>query len=445
MRDASDFESQLANMLARDIEDDEERQDHQRLEQPTTKAPPSPLVQPYRSERLPASATHQGDEHQAELQKMMDSLFRASKLDDHDALEVDLDDGLEPDSESLSPRENATTQPTSHTPQVHFVNASRVLPAMAPSKAHHYKEDNATSDNSNNEHEDVNSGLSMQPSVGGLVRASEDEPFCSNEPTSRDCRYTGHVMKRRVVEGAAIEEEIEVEFDVPTNLVRGETASTSISSSETPKTDVTLPTSKATKDSVKVLANSTPQPEEHDDGDATVKEVLTEAVMQAATIATNEVAASQHASSVADTIMSQDTTSTPSTASAGSSDHDSLPLKVIATEDESRDVEEKLVADDQSQLSEQSRPALFSSNAQRGILEKIFYSAFEPGVNDTVLMVVNIVFACLFLCLLSLAIMTGGSLHVLFMLGVSAALFGMLIWFVRAVAQETEQTHAKAE
>ncbi|KAI8909434.1 ER protein Pkr1-domain-containing protein, partial [Powellomyces hirtus] len=64
------------------------------------------------------------------------------------------------------------------------------------------------------------------------------------------------------------------------------------------------------------------------------------------------------------------------------------------------------------------------------ILEEIWNSVFTPGVNSRVQGAMNMSFAGLFVSLTALAVVTGGNLHVIALIGIAGCLFASVQWWV---------------
>ncbi|KAI9337759.1 ER protein Pkr1-domain-containing protein [Obelidium mucronatum] len=64
------------------------------------------------------------------------------------------------------------------------------------------------------------------------------------------------------------------------------------------------------------------------------------------------------------------------------------------------------------------------------LLEEVWLSVFTPGVNSRVVLVMDMCFYALFLCLFGLLIVSGGNFHVVFLLIISVCLFVTVKWFI---------------
>ncbi|WVW86846.1 hypothetical protein I302_108901 [Kwoniella bestiolae CBS 10118] len=67
---------------------------------------------------------------------------------------------------------------------------------------------------------------------------------------------------------------------------------------------------------------------------------------------------------------------------------------------------------------------------QPGFFGMLIKSIFEPGANAAVVMAMNLCFFFLLLTLFGLAVLTHWNKHVLMLLGVTALLWGSMMWFV---------------
>ena len=68
-------------------------------------------------------------------------------------------------------------------------------------------------------------------------------------------------------------------------------------------------------------------------------------------------------------------------------------------------------------------------NDERGTLEQVVMSIFEPGVNSKVILVMNVSLIALVFVLFGLAIITGGNLHVIALIFIASGLFASLQWY----------------
>ncbi|RKO94446.1 hypothetical protein BDK51DRAFT_11695, partial [Blyttiomyces helicus] len=62
------------------------------------------------------------------------------------------------------------------------------------------------------------------------------------------------------------------------------------------------------------------------------------------------------------------------------------------------------------------------------LIEEIWASILTPGVNPRVQNVIDLAFGALGVSLVTLAVLTGGNVHVLALLTISAGLFASLRW-----------------
>ncbi|KAK6908852.1 hypothetical protein L486_01504 [Kwoniella mangroviensis CBS 10435] len=75
-------------------------------------------------------------------------------------------------------------------------------------------------------------------------------------------------------------------------------------------------------------------------------------------------------------------------------------------------------------------PEAQNGNEQPGFFGMLIKSVFEPGANAAVVMAMNLCFFFLLLTLFGLAVLTQWNKHVLLLLGVTALLWGSMMWFV---------------
>ncbi|WWD04211.1 hypothetical protein V865_002278 [Kwoniella europaea PYCC6329] len=75
-------------------------------------------------------------------------------------------------------------------------------------------------------------------------------------------------------------------------------------------------------------------------------------------------------------------------------------------------------------------PDVQNGNEQPGFFGMLIKSVFEPGANAAVVMAMNLCFFFLLLTLFGLAVLTQWNKHVLLLLGVTALLWGSMMWFV---------------
>ncbi|WRT69781.1 uncharacterized protein IL334_006772 [Kwoniella shivajii] len=75
-------------------------------------------------------------------------------------------------------------------------------------------------------------------------------------------------------------------------------------------------------------------------------------------------------------------------------------------------------------------PVPLPQNEQPGFIGMLVKSVFEPGANAAVVMAMNLSFFFLLLTLFGLSVLTQWNKHVLALLGVTALLWGAMIWFV---------------
>ncbi|WVQ66428.1 uncharacterized protein L199_004609 [Kwoniella botswanensis] len=75
-------------------------------------------------------------------------------------------------------------------------------------------------------------------------------------------------------------------------------------------------------------------------------------------------------------------------------------------------------------------PEFKNGSEQPGFFGMLIKSVFEPGANAAVVMAMNLCFFFLLLTLFGLAVLTQWNKHVLLLLGVTALLWGSMMWFV---------------
>ncbi|KAJ3140819.1 hypothetical protein HK100_008990 [Physocladia obscura] len=79
------------------------------------------------------------------------------------------------------------------------------------------------------------------------------------------------------------------------------------------------------------------------------------------------------------------------------------------------------------------------------LLEEVWLSVFTPGINSKVILVMDICFYSLFLCLFGLLIVTGGNFHVVFLLIISFCLFASVKWFVAESKKAFQESNSSKE
>lgn len=67
-------------------------------------------------------------------------------------------------------------------------------------------------------------------------------------------------------------------------------------------------------------------------------------------------------------------------------------------------------------------------SSDRGFVTDIVLNVFEPGVNRSVLIFLNLTFACLLLTLVGLTLLVGLDLHIIFLIILAVALWAGFNW-----------------
>lgn len=73
-------------------------------------------------------------------------------------------------------------------------------------------------------------------------------------------------------------------------------------------------------------------------------------------------------------------------------------------------------------------PSSSSSSSSATLLDEIATSLFTPGFSDKMTTIMNATFMALFIVLVALAVLTGGNIHAIALLGIALALFAAVNW-----------------
>ena len=77
-----------------------------------------------------------------------------------------------------------------------------------------------------------------------------------------------------------------------------------------------------------------------------------------------------------------------------------------------------------------SKSSSLAHSNSKTILEEIWLSIFEPGLNSKMVKIMDVCFYALFVSLVSLGIATGGNIHVVALLGIAVCLFVSVKWYI---------------
>ena len=80
-------------------------------------------------------------------------------------------------------------------------------------------------------------------------------------------------------------------------------------------------------------------------------------------------------------------------------------------------------------LSQGSPPSHTASQPDRGFVQDIVLNIFEPGVNQSVLIFLNLTFLLLLLTLVGLTVLVGFNLHILFLIVLAVGLMVGFNWY----------------
>lgn len=86
-------------------------------------------------------------------------------------------------------------------------------------------------------------------------------------------------------------------------------------------------------------------------------------------------------------------------------------------------------------LSHSSLSPPTASQSDRGFVQDIVLNIFEPGVNQSVIIFLNITFVLLLLTLVGLTVLVGFDLHILFLIVLAVGLMAGFNWYRQQLVQ----------
>lgn len=95
--------------------------------------------------------------------------------------------------------------------------------------------------------------------------------------------------------------------------------------------------------------------------------------------------------------------------------------------------------DASSSTSTVTTPSPPAPQSERGFVQDIVLNIFEPGVNQSVLIFLNLIFLLLLLTLIGVTVLVGFDLHILFLMVLAVGLMAGFNWYAALIYIEIQQ------